>query len=55
MDASIIEGLYYPVAVFDQSTALAAYRFVPGRAWLEYDQAYIVFRRADLLAAPAGQ
>jgi hypothetical protein len=37
--------LYSPVKTFDASQRLKAYRWLPGRPYLEFDQTFVVFRR----------
>ena len=41
----LLADVYSPVKVFDVSRQLAAYRWLPGRAYLRYDEKYIVFKR----------
>ena len=41
----LLTDAYSPVKVFDVSSRLASYRWLPGRAYLRYDEKYLVFKR----------
>ena len=41
----LLTDAYSAVKVFDVSSRLAAYRWLPGRAYLRYDEKYVVFKR----------
>ena len=41
----LLTETYSAVKVFDASERIAAYRWLPGRAYLHYDEKFIVFKR----------
>jgi len=45
VDPALLEQVYQEAAVFDRSRELQRYAFLPGRGYLEYDQAFVVFRK----------
>lgn len=44
-DPALLTRQYHGAKVFDQSARLREYAFLPGRAYLQYDQTFLVFRR----------
>jgi hypothetical protein len=46
VDQTVADGLYQQAVVFDQSASVAKIKFLPGRGYLEYDQTFVVFKRA---------
>jgi hypothetical protein len=41
----LLTETYSSVKVFDASERLASYHWLPGRAYLRYDEKFIVFKR----------
>jgi hypothetical protein len=41
----LLTDVYSAVKVFDVSSRLASYRWLPGRAYLRYDEKFVVFKR----------
>ena len=47
-DPHLLREEYQSMAVFDKTEILKQYRFLPGRAYLQYDQAFVVFHKKPL-------
>ena len=50
IDPSLLQATYRRVRIFDVSREVAALRFMPARAYLEYDSVFEVYHRVETTA-----